>query len=210
MRVKTIINDHLTNPANWMTTIGMYSGLISLFLMAKGLYFASVAVYMLTLLLDLSDGIVARKLNRSSSFGAELDSLSDAVNFGIIPVCLAYSLGFDKLWMLVLSLFYITAVLWRLACFNDNEKNTASGVKEFSGVPSTASAAVFFLILTWSPWFNSVVQIGLLSLFFPAFAILMVSPLKYKKYGIITQLLFVTCLVSLLILRVYYGPFLSY
>ena len=88
---------------------------------------------------------MARKLKKSSQFGAELDSLSDFISFGLAPALLinlsiTYQLG--RLgW--IFSLFFIVCAALRLARFNI--ENLREQSKTFFGIPSPAAAGVIMI-----------------------------------------------------------------
>jgi len=80
------------------------------------------------LICDFLDGYVARRRNRQSSIGADLDSLSDIVSFGVAPAVLGFTLGLRGIWdMLILVYFILPSspsydAIWRLlqATFLEN------------------------------------------------------------------------------------------
>lgn len=85
--------------------------------------------------LDMLDGRVARFTRTGSAFGAELDSLVDAISFGVAPGYIMYELFFlDGPWSWTLSWVYITAVVVRLARFNVEQGGEAK--RHFNGLPS--------------------------------------------------------------------------
>jgi CDP-diacylglycerol--serine O-phosphatidyltransferase len=88
--------------------------------------------------LDVLDGSVARFTRTGSRFGAELDSLVDAISFGVAPGFIMYRVFFEGTqgyW--VLSFVYITAVVVRLARFNIEQGGEAK--RYFHGLPSPAA-----------------------------------------------------------------------
>lgn len=103
--------------------------------------------------MDGVDGRLARFLNASSEFGAQLDSLIDFVNFGIVPGFIVYFWintyqdvkGFD--WAMVL--FFAICMVIRLARFNvDLTKKSSNPVLEkyfFKGIPAPVGAALSML-----------------------------------------------------------------
>lgn len=127
-------------------------------------------------LCDTFDGIVARskggRTDREMAFGAQIDSLSDLVAFGVLPSAIAVGLlahdGIQVLpphaqsWFEVLStvgflavvLAYCLASLIRLAYFNvlDEERRHSddTGPKFFVGLPVTSAALVFPIVLLMS------------------------------------------------------------
>ncbi len=84
---------------------------------------------------DLLDGRVARFTRTGSAFGEELDSLVDAISFGVAPAFIMYTLYFsDGAWSWVLPLVYVMAVVVRLARFNIEQEGEAK--RHFHGLPS--------------------------------------------------------------------------
>jgi CDP-diacylglycerol--serine O-phosphatidyltransferase len=71
--------------------------------------------------------------------------LSDLVCFGVLPTIIGYKIGFNKPYMIPILLFYPLAGLIRLAYFNMLEiiRNGDGPVKEYVGLPITASALIF-------------------------------------------------------------------
>ena len=105
---------------------------------------------------DMLDGRVARILNVSSKIGAELDSLSDMVSFGVVPTVISYFTYlnlFPRVGWLACTFFVICGAL-RLAKFNVN--STEIPQKYFEGIPIPAAAAVSQLpILFMNTFFNN-------------------------------------------------------
>ena len=88
--------------------------------------------------LDLLDGRVARFTRTGSTFGEELDSLVDAISFGVAPAFIMYTLYFsDANWSWALPFAYVTAVVVRLARFNVEQGGEAK--TQFHGLPSTTA-----------------------------------------------------------------------
>lgn len=100
-------------------------------------------------LLDGLDGRVARMMGATSKIGAELDSLADAINFGVVPAFLVYIIlldGADAGWLL--ALIYTCAIVLRLARFNtllDDDDAPAYTRDFFVGVPAPAAAIIAVL-----------------------------------------------------------------
>ncbi len=92
-------------------------------------------------LLDLLDGRVARFTRTGSAFGAELDSLVDAVSFGVAPALIMYQLYFaEGAWSWTLCFVYITAVVVRLARFNVEQAGRAKS--HFIGLPTPTAGLI--------------------------------------------------------------------
>jgi CDP-diacylglycerol---serine O-phosphatidyltransferase len=92
--------------------------------------------------MDGLDGRVARLTNTESEFGAQYDSLSDMVCFGVTPALVVYSWGLQYLgkfgWLA--AFFYAAATALRLARFNTQVGQ--SDKRYFIGLPCPAAAAV--------------------------------------------------------------------
>ena len=102
---------------------------------------AAVAIFA-AMVLDGLDGRVARLTHSQSAFGAEFDSLSDMVSFGVAPALVMYEWtlkGFGKLGWLVAFIYCAGAAL-RLARFNT--MLAVSDKRYFTGLPSPAAAAL--------------------------------------------------------------------
>jgi CDP-diacylglycerol--serine O-phosphatidyltransferase len=113
--------------------------------------------------MDLVDGRIARFTRTGSAFGGELDSLVDAISFGVAPAFIMYTLYFsDGDWSWVLPLLYVMAVVVRLARFNVEQGGEAK--RHFHGLPSPtpgmllatfypfSQTAFFETYLTTMPW----------------------------------------------------------
>src|SRR5262247_1828251 len=107
-------------------TLGNAScGTISIFLclnyIAEGRsqwFWASFALLFGALFCDIFDGYWARKSNRKSLLGADLDSLADIVSFGVAPAVLGFTLGLRGLWDTIALSLFVCCGISRLARFN--------------------------------------------------------------------------------------------
>ncbi|WP_334176284.1 CDP-diacylglycerol--serine O-phosphatidyltransferase [Pseudoxanthobacter sp.] len=135
---------------NLVTLLALCSGLTAVRMAMESRYDLAILAVVLAAVLDGLDGRVARLLKSTSRFGAELDSLTDFVNFGVAPAVLLYSWVLHDLrsvgWIVVL-VFSIGAAL-RLARFNvalDDVERPAWQGNFFTGVPSPAGAICVLL-----------------------------------------------------------------
>jgi len=103
-----------------VTIIGMCVGLFSLKYGITGHWQRAVMLIIIAGIIDGLDGKIARFFNASSPFGAQLDSLADFLNFGVVPSLLVYFWKIQELkalgWGAVL--FFIVCQAIRLARFN--------------------------------------------------------------------------------------------
>ena len=137
--------------------------------------------------LDMLDGSVARFTRTGSRFGAELDSLVDAISFGVAPGFLMYQLYFnDTQWSWIVSFVFITAVVVRLARFNIEQGGEAK--RYFHGLPSPAAGMTVATFYPWTqtaffdqyfsdlPW-QQIIGVGMVLL-----GVLMVSHVPYARF----------------------------
>ncbi len=88
--------------------------------------------------LDMLDGRIARLTRTGSRFGAELDSLVDAISFGVAPGFIMYELFFTEgPWSWTIAFVYVTAVVVRLARFN--VESAGETKRYFHGLPSPSA-----------------------------------------------------------------------
>jgi CDP-diacylglycerol--serine O-phosphatidyltransferase len=130
-----------------VTLLAFISGLSSIKFALAGKWEFAVAAILFAGIFDGLDGHVARLLNSTSRFGAELDSLSDVVAFGVAPAIVLYlwSLeGIDRAgW--AASILYASAMALRLARFNarlDEEDDPRKRFGFLTGIPAPVGAAL--------------------------------------------------------------------
>lgn len=105
-------------------------------------------------IMDVIDGRVARVSRTGTAFGAEMDSLVDAISFGVAPGLLVYFHTFrNGEWAWLLSFIYVLAAVLRLARFNLEQAGKAKSA--FFGLPSPAAGMTLasFYPFTHTPWF---------------------------------------------------------
>ncbi len=176
---------------------------------------------------DLLDGGVARFTRTGSAFGEELDSLVDAISFGVAPAFIMYTLYFaDGTWNWVLPLVYVMAVVVRLARFNMEQEGEAK--RHFHGLPSPTpgiilatfypfSQTVFFqtYLADMLPWPRVMgillILLGALMLSNVPYAIVPRLSFKSRKGILFSIWLFANVLVAIVFPRYYFFPmFLAY
>ncbi len=135
---------------NLITLLALCAGLTAIRLAFENRYVFALAAIVFAAILDGIDGRLARFLKGTSRFGAELDSLSDVVNFGVAPALILYFWGLHDLrsagWIAAMA-FAICAGL-RLARFNvmiEDPDRPAWASHFFVGMPAPAGAIVVLL-----------------------------------------------------------------
>ncbi|MEW6698399.1 MAG: CDP-diacylglycerol--serine O-phosphatidyltransferase [Bacillota bacterium] len=121
-------------------------GVFALVLALDQEYIKGGIMILLAGVMDYLDGKVARKLQVTSEFGKELDSLADLVSFGVAPAILAYSLQLSEwgYWGLAIALAFVMCGALRLARFN---VTAFSG--SFMGVPITVAGSIVALLIIY-------------------------------------------------------------
>jgi CDP-diacylglycerol--serine O-phosphatidyltransferase len=150
---------------NAITALALCCGLTGIRFGISGDFEIAVTMIMLAGVLDGLDGRIARMLHGESRFGAELDSLADAISFGVSPALILYLWSLKDLprigWLCALVLAVFCAL--RLARFNaqiDLEEQPHKSAGFLTGVPAPAGAALamlplFFWVWTGEPLFRS-------------------------------------------------------
>ncbi|WP_371154875.1 CDP-diacylglycerol--serine O-phosphatidyltransferase [Jannaschia sp. 2305UL9-9] len=127
---------------NLVTILGLCFGLTSIRFSFEDRFELAAGLLILAAVFDGIDGLLARRLNAASPFGAELDSLSDFVCFGVAPAMMVYHFGLHGMggmgWIAALT-FAICCCL-RLARFNVAAKEETNSAGSFTGVPAPAGA----------------------------------------------------------------------
>lgn len=145
---------------NVLTLLALCAGMTAMRFAMGGNFVGAVFAIIVAGIFDGLDGRVARLLQSTSSFGAELDSLSDFVSFGVAPAAMLYLWTMSKLygvgWAIVL--FYAVCCALRLARFNIEvgSARAAHTAPFFTGVPAPAGAGLvmvpMFLSFEWGDW----------------------------------------------------------
>jgi CDP-diacylglycerol--serine O-phosphatidyltransferase len=164
----------LIKPADIITLINALLGFASIIMTLNGQIESALVFIFLAVIADGADGAVAR-FTGTGLLGANLDSLSDVISFGVAPTVVAFvSLDTMDNWMGVFPGLFLVCGILRLARFN------VSGKKEgFEGIPITAGGfivALFLFMRDLVPYFEFVLPFLLLIL-----SILMVSTISYPK-----------------------------
>ena len=195
-----------------LTYLSLISGVLGIIIAVTGVGHPEIGIFFLMLsgILDAFDGRVARtKKNRTETeknFGVQIDSLADLICFGVLPVSIGlaqlrisgifteivrrreYEGSFAMLIiLLVIALFYVLAALIRLAYFNAtseirSEEASKTGITYYIGVPVTASALVFPLVMIihfFSDWDLTIFYFMMMLIMAMAFVI----NIKVRKPG---------------------------
>ena len=179
-----------------VTMTGTFCGFLATIYACTGQFESAAKCIALAILLDGLDGRLARRLNATSDFGRELDSLSDMLAFGVAPGCLMYFWGLRESadeFGIVACFLYVVCTAIRLARFNVTP-SSADAKSAFCGLPSPgAAAAVAALIyafpnvektwlLTFIAWAYTVMLGGLMVSTFEYISVKSVKITKAKLW----------------------------
>ena len=121
-----------------MTLANLFFGLWAVVSASRGQFMVAAWLIVWAAIFDTIDGRVARYTQTGSRFGEELDSLVDAISFGVAPSLIIYHLFLtDGTWGWVACFFYVTCAVIRLARFNVEQAGHAKVV--FHGLPSPSA-----------------------------------------------------------------------
>jgi CDP-diacylglycerol--serine O-phosphatidyltransferase len=142
--------------ADFFTLGNASCGTISIFLcldyVAEGrsrFFWIAFVLLFLALVCDILDGYWARRTARHSVLGADLDSLSDIISFGVAPAVLGFTLGLRGGWDMLILTFFVVCGISRLARFNVTAMALSGGtgkVKYFEGTPIPTSVLIVALL----------------------------------------------------------------
>jgi CDP-diacylglycerol--serine O-phosphatidyltransferase len=140
---------------NAITVLALCMGLSAVRFALAGKWETALTFIVIAGVLDGFDGRIARLLNGQTRFGAELDSLSDVIAFGVAPSLVVYLWSLETMprygWIFALA--FAAACALRLARFNasideDEQPHTSAGF--LTGVPApTAAGLLLFPIFLW-------------------------------------------------------------
>ncbi|MCC7412210.1 MAG: CDP-diacylglycerol--serine O-phosphatidyltransferase [Gammaproteobacteria bacterium] len=170
---------------NLFTTAALFAGFYAIVAAMNSRFEPAAIAIFVAMVLDGMDGRIARMTNTQSAFGAEYDSLSDMIAFGLAPALVVYQWmlqALGKIGWLAAFVFTAAAAL-RLARFNTQVGSADK--RYFQGLPSPAAAAV----LAGTVWLGTsleVVRNASLALAVTVLtvtvALLMVSNIRYHSF----------------------------
>ncbi|MBY0314279.1 MAG: CDP-diacylglycerol--serine O-phosphatidyltransferase [Bdellovibrionales bacterium] len=167
---------------NLLTTCNMFCGFFSVIYAMRGEFITAAYAIVVAAIFDLLDGRVARLTKTSSAFGAEYDSLSDVISFGMAPAILLYLWALQPFgrvgWLASFAILACAAL--RLARFNvqaSEERNYFQGLPTPMAAGIVSSAVLCFHDLGWDGY-KSPILLGVAILL----ALTMVSTFRYRSF----------------------------
>ncbi|MBF0264138.1 MAG: CDP-diacylglycerol--serine O-phosphatidyltransferase [Gammaproteobacteria bacterium] len=189
---------------NLFTTSALFGGFYAVIASMQGHFSAAAIAVFIAMVLDGLDGRVARMTNTQSDFGAEYDSLSDMVSFGVAPALVMFSWSLSSLGKVgwIAAFIYCVGAALRLARFN-----TQSGSEDkryFTGLASPAAAGMV-VGFVWICEDNGIAPsaVSWLAVFLTVSAgLLMVSSILYRSFkdlNLKSRVPFVALLIMVLV-----------
>ncbi len=185
-----------------LLTLGnLAAGFLAILFAANAEFTRAAWMIILGIVLDMSDGRIARWMGATSQFGLELDSLADLTTFGVAPAILMYQLALDPLGRpgYMIAIFFAMTAALRLARFNLKAQQTPTLEKPsyFVGLPVPAAAGILSsFVLSYELFGNETITVKTI-------------PMLMSRMPMFFRLIPVTMLVLsfLMISRVRYGDF---
>ena len=197
---------------NILTLLALCAGMTAIRLALNGKFESAASAIIIAGVLDGIDGRIARLLKGTSPFGAQLDSLSDFVSFGVAPAVVLYTWTMQSLqslgWVVVL-LFGVCCAL-RLARFNTQLRAELPpyAYNFFTGVPAPAGAGLvlipmicsfeFGAAVARSPYVNGVVLAGVAALMVSRVPTFSFKRFRVPGHWVLPMLLIVGALAAFL------------
>ncbi|HAH31108.1 MAG TPA: CDP-diacylglycerol--serine O-phosphatidyltransferase [Elusimicrobia bacterium] len=180
------------------TIANMAAGFFSILAASDGHYVPAAWFIMFSYFMDMLDGRIARLVHGESSFGVEIDSLSDWISFGIAPAYLIYNFVLKDygFWAYPVTFLYVLCGALRLARYNVKSHFGGSSKQFFQGLPIPAAAGILVsfvlaysmleagggvrsikLVMNQMPFIYGVIPFIMIAL-----ALLMVSSVPYAAF----------------------------
>lgn len=198
------LRDHSINRLipNMLTLCALFAGLSSIRFALLDRWDLAVIAILVAAIFDALDGRIARLLDSTSKFGAELDSLSDFVSFGVAPAVVVFLWSTHEIkgvgWALVLA--FSACMALRLARFNtklENDDLPAWHSRFFTGVPAPAAAGLVLMpLIAWlefgAAFLRAPVFAGLVIVGVGALAVSRLPTFSFKRVRITQRLVLPT------------------
>jgi len=162
----------------------LFFGFMSVLLTFHGRYKMAALLIIIAALMDGLDGLVARATHTPSDFGIELDSLADAVSFGLATSILLYYWGMEMAGppAVFFSFVFLTAGVLRLARYNVRS-HVPSDRKHYQGLTVPSAAMFMAAIVNFRPVPLATRESGfLIAVLTLVISLFMVSTIPYRNY----------------------------
>ena len=185
--------------ADIASLLNAVSGMLAIIMAFYQNSILSALFLILAVVFDAVDGPLARRFPSPTKdvFGETMDSLADAISFGVAPAIIIYEL-FNTPLMIIASILLLSCGILRLSRYNTIITEQEGPTKTFIGLPIPVSSFMLSLLL-----FSQINQPSLILIIMSVIAILMISTLKYPKiksikiFGVCGVLLILTLILPL-------------
>ena len=163
--------------ADIASLLNAVSGMLAIIMAFYQNSILSALFLILAVVFDAIDGPLARRFPSPSKdvFGETMDSLADAISFGIAPAIIIFEL-FNTPLMIIASILLLCCGILRLSRYNTIITEQEGPTKTFIGLPIPVSSFMLSLLL-----FSQINQASLILIIMSVIAILMISTLEYPK-----------------------------
>lgn len=175
-----------------LTYLSLICSVTGMMLASRGEFSLAVLCLMVSGVCDAFDGTVARsKKNRTEdekAFGIQIDSLCDAVSFGVFPGMLCYFMGVDGILGNVIVCTYVLCAVIRLAFFNvlegKRQQTETGSAKYYRGMPVTTVSMILPPVYLTRFFLSAAVFEGILHGLLALCALLFVLDIRVKKLNV--------------------------
>ncbi|MCR5791290.1 MAG: CDP-alcohol phosphatidyltransferase family protein [Lachnospiraceae bacterium] len=180
-----------------LTYCGMMFGFVGVLLALQQQFWKTMICLMIAGGCDMFDGLVASTKERSKQekrFGIQIDSMSDLINFGVLPAIFVYEISKKNMVISVICSLYVLSALIRLAYYNVSEEerqDTESGSRKvFLGLPVTTAALLFPLLFLLFDMgiFRNILNYPMALILL---GILFLAPVEIKKPGMTGKIIII-------------------
>ncbi|MBE6486180.1 MAG: CDP-diacylglycerol--serine O-phosphatidyltransferase [Methanosphaera stadtmanae] len=185
--------------ADFASLLNATSGMLAIIMAFYQNSLLAALFLILAVVFDAIDGPLARRFPSPTKdvFGETMDSLADAISFGLAPAIICYEL-FNTPLMIIASILLLCCGILRLSRYNTIITEQDGPTKTFIGLPIPVSSFMLSLLLL-----SQINQPSLILIIMAVIAILMISSLKYPKiknikiFGVCGLLLIMTLILPL-------------
>lgn len=174
---------HIYVLPNLLTTVNMFFGFFAVIYTINGSYTTAAYAIVAGAVFDQLDGRVARATNSTSKFGAEYDSLSDLITFGMAPGILLFLWSLEPFgrvgWLA--SFFYVACGALRLARFNVQAGSVEKAYFQGLPIPMAAGIVASSVLAFEDLELDAARSWGLLAMTF-LLGFVMVSNFRYRSF----------------------------
>jgi len=181
-------NNNILNFFKWKDVFSLLCAVFGFFAIIEifaGNFLQAALLLGLAGIADYMDGFMARKFSFPTKYGANIDTVADAVAFGVVPAVFIFFYSHQDIFYLIISVIVMCAGLMRLARYlclareseNENtDKNTDKNINVYVGLPITFNALIIPLLYLLSEYLNfNLFFLTLISTY------LMISAINFRK-----------------------------